>query len=572
MGTYRKGNPKVKIGAVMELCERQDLLEHGSIHDGAEKYRKMLEDKCYGKKGNRIGIVKVRDTGLSDTGVGALMMRNSFEVLHEALVRFMKSRRNVKIDADGSMSDGGTCGKLQEVSDILYKFHLTTHELAYLSLKAAVNILGGTQNGGRVRMSAACISVAEMVLDQNHYTNFRYTQPDYLKDLSDELETSSLRRKKFVILRAAKKKLTDEDGMSAPDKVALGQKLLDLVIVATGLLKIYQDRSDRTTNTSYLVASEEAINWIKNINATAKLLHPILLPMIMQPIPWKSFSGGGYRTEQLMNRRKLLKTSNKAALARFAEGDISKVTEAVNHIQNTAWRINGQVYGVASKILELNGMLAGLCREFKEDTPVKQWEPVPKEQWKDFKADNLEMVVNYVKAKRKWFEKKHSAEGKITQDRLKLSIAERFLDEPAIYFPHAMDFRGRCYPIPTCNGMNPQGDDLGKALLEFAEGKPLGQRGAYWLMVHLANTYGEDKMSFDNRIQWVKDNEAAILDSAENPLDGGRFWCAIDNKGKLIADKPFCFLAACFEYKGYKEHGESFISYLPIAMDGTCNG
>ncbi len=55
-----------------------------------------------------------------------------------------------------------------------------------------------------------------------------------------------------------------------------------------------------------------------------------------------------------------------------------------------------------------------------------------------------------------------------------------------------------------------------------------------------------------------------IIDSAKNPIDGLRFW--------EEADDPWQFLAACFEWLGYKEQGETFISHLPIALDGTCNG
>jgi DNA-directed RNA polymerase len=34
------------------------------------------------------------------------------------------------------------------------------------------------------------------------------------------------------------------------------------------------------------------------------------------------------------------------------------------------------------------------------------------------------------------------------------------------------------------------GADINRGLLEFAEGKPLGNDGLYWLKVHLANKIG----------------------------------------------------------------------------------
>ena len=43
-----------------------------------------------------------------------------------------------------------------------------------------------------------------------------------------------------------------------------------------------------------------------------------------------------------------------------------------------------------------------------------------------------------------------------------------------------------------------------------------------------------------------------------------RFWTE--------ADQPWLFLAACLEWKRYKEEGPGMISHLPISMDGSCNG
>ncbi len=52
---------------------------------------------------------------------------------------------------------------------------------------------------------------------------------------------------------------------------------------------------------------------------------------------------------------------------------------------------------------------------------------------------------------------------------VRLSVEERF------YFPCQVDHRGRVYPVPPL--MNPVSDHIGRALIEFADGKPLGERG-----------------------------------------------------------------------------------------------
>lgn len=83
--------------------------------------------------------------------------------------------------------------------------------------------------------------------------------------------------------------------------------------------------------------------------------------------------------------------------------------------------------------------------------------------------------------------------------------------------PHNLDFRGRAYPIPP--HLNHIGDDLSRGLLLFAEAKPLGERGLRWLKIHLANLYGYDKASFEERLLWAEEHLDDAFDSAENPLD-----------------------------------------------------
>jgi len=145
----------------------------------------------------------------------------------------------------------------------------------------------------------------------------------------------------------------------------------------------------------------------------------------------------------------------------------------------------------------------------------------------------------------------------------RLWVSQKFAEEEAIWFPHELDFRGRIYPIPL-GGPNPQGDDAAKALLEFSNGVPLGEDGPGWLAIHIANLFGVDKVPFEERVDWVMANHESIMDSADNPLDGQRFW--------TTADSPYCALAACFDWAGYTREGPDYVSRVPVALDGSNSG
>jgi DNA-directed RNA polymerase len=205
---------------------------------------------------------------------------------------------------------------------------------------------------------------------------------------------------------------------------------------------------------------------------------------------------------------------------RLKKADLSPVYAAVNALQSTPYRINRAIYQ-----LQQDAWIAGL-------------------PFFDLKREEQRKGVEQMTAFR-------------FAQSVRLSSEEKF------YFPWQVDHRGRAYPVPQL--INPQSDHIGRALIEFADGRPLGERGAYWLAIHLTNCYWKGKkLSFKKRLAWVQENEEEVLDFAANPLEVHRFWTE--------ADQPWLFLAACLEWKRYKEEGPGMISHLPISMDGSCNG
>lgn len=142
-------------------------------------------------------------------------------------------------------------------------------------------------------------------------------------------------------------------------------------------------------------------------------------------------------------------------------------------------------------------------------------------------------------------------------------LADEYSPHDRFYFPHMLDFRGRMYPIP--NFLQPQGQDLAKGLLEFADGVPITEDsgGAGWLAIQLASMWGNDKWPFDRRIQWVEENEEMWLRIAADP-EANPEW--------TLADKPWQALAAALEWARFLREGYGMVSHLPVMVDGTCNG
>ena len=112
---------------------------------------------------------------------------------------------------------------------------------------------------------------------------------------------------------------------------------------------------------------------------------------------------------------------------------------------------------------------------------------------------------------------------------LKYLVDNQFKKYERIYFPCNMDFRGRVYPIPSFSF---QGDDLNKSLILFADPPPFdSQEDVDWLAITGANISGRDKISYADRIAWVKRHEQDILMSAADPL-GYPWWRTSNKKDK----------------------------------------
>lgn len=279
------------------------------------------------------------------------------------------------------------------------------------------------------------------------------------------------------------------------------------------------------------------------------------LPMLTVPKPWVGFREGGF-LEQAVGVIRLDSDDLQArryAISASENGDMSKVFAGLDVLAKTPWKINRGVFDVMVEAWNSGEAIAKIPPE-NPTTDVFP-EPPPSAPI----GDRL-----------KWLRKVKEAEnykGGLRSQRcflnFQLEVARAFLNE-TFYFPHNVDFRGRAYPMAPF--LNHMGADNARGLLMFAERRILGPNGLWWLKVHLANVYGYDKASFQERLEFTERHFPDIIDSARTGLHGGRWW--------LTAEDPWQCLAACKELADALDLDDptSFRSSLAIHQDGTCNG
>ncbi|XP_042002629.1 DNA-directed RNA polymerase 3, chloroplastic-like [Salvia splendens] len=277
------------------------------------------------------------------------------------------------------------------------------------------------------------------------------------------------------------------------------------------------------------------------------------VPMLVPPRRWKGYDKGGYLFLPSYLMRTHGSQKQQVAVRAVPSKQMQKVYEALDTLGTTKWRVNKRILSVVESLWAAGGNIAGLVN--RENVPIPELLSNDEKEIKSWKWS--------VRKVKKINQERHSQRCDLE---LKLSVARKMKDEEGFYYPHNLDFRGRAYPMhPHLNHLS---SDLCRGILEFAEGRPLGKSGLHWLKIHLANLYGGgvEKLSYDDRISFVENNIADILDSADNSLNGNRWW--------LKAEDPFQCLAACINLsealKSSSPH--TVISHLPIHQDGSCNG
>ena len=430
-----------------------------------------------------------------------------------------------------------------------------TDALAFITCKAMINTVQPT----------IVIHVADAIGDEvTHYLNYLIlmaANPAYTKKVEDRMDTKHEGHRKKVFHHVREKLGIESLDISREQKRHLGITLLNIYLSTTGrheviLRCILGDKH----KTQYVQPTAETEEWLHEYHHKCATMSADLYPMITEPQDWTDIQGGGYLVDHPKLKADVMKfRTSKESLQFLKESDLPRLYNVLNTLQHTRWSINTDVLEVMEALK--NTGLGGLPVMDKEKAiPAKPWST--DEEFRDFKENNhdafIDCMRNMASAYDAWHDYMSVRRTLVEQ----LRIANMYKDEEAIYFCYNIDWRGRVYPMQVY--VNPQADKIGKSLLRFADGKALGKTGVKWLAIHGANVFGKDKLSMEDRQQWVIDNEALILDSANNPLDGARFW--------LEADKSFMFLAFCFEWAGYKREGESFKSRLPIAVDASCSG
>ncbi len=445
----------------------------------------------------------------------------------------------------------------------------STAAVAALPIEASALI--GLQNLMRSAMSGATRQATANTIGQEveYEVNARkletYSSGAY-KSLQRRLQTSCPTERSKISLRNSYQKYWYKDQinpieLSKDDKLRSGMFILGLAeeIASEWIVRTNKkDRREKYTRKVYQFTAEFA-EIIKKHTELMSLASPQFPPLVIPPNDWSGVLAGGkpYYTVEMNKRARFIRSKDfrylremgKRAHSEDPAKDFHMQFDAVNKAQKTAWKINSRILDTLNECIRFGGgEIWALPIVDPAQLPSIKDKPTGTKEFRKAQKVRNEMITKSVML------------------RGQIAVATEFVDEEEIYFAMAIDSRGRGYYVYGGNFINPQGNDISRSLLTFANGEELGrQDAADWLYYGAATIYGVDKVSRQERIEWVEENLDIILACARDPFEAEhrKFWIA--------ADKPWQFLAYCFEIEGYQCDGLKHVTYLPIHLDGCQN-
>lgn len=434
--------------------------------------------------------------------------------------------------------------------------------VAYLAVRACLNTIlaGEAQNhralaysiGRSVHYELVLSQIAEALPDL-HFTLAR----DFQRRMSEDEE-----HRMAVYKTKAKEAGASWVEWGRGSRDAVGVFLLGR-LESVGLVELSAPMTGRTYRQAYREVSlrPEARAILDTTFDYLAETRPDYGPCVEPPLPWPGMVGGGYHTPEMRRAHRYLVKTSASARPLLRQHDMPQVLRAVNHLQATPWRVNQRLLDTVLALAKTTSGVPGAWRSPQLEKPARP--ALTGEGGQPLGPAEEEALAAWKAASRAYYESERLGTVEYGRFYRATRQAQQLRDNPALYFVHFLDSRGRDYVLSS--GLTPQGSDLQKALLEFAEPMAPTADGLPWFYMHGANCWGNgmDKAPLGERIMWG--NEAGKMAQAvcADPVGTAAEW------GQ--AEEPLQFLAWCLE-RGHPDFGPDFPSRVRVGLDGSCNG
>ena len=416
---------------------------------------------------------------------------------------------------------------------------------AAVACKVTFDKVFGYKDGCNIATNV-CESIGKAIEDECQMRHYEQNAPGLLAVLKENYWHRAIgTRQKITVIKTLMNRYNVQPWIpwNRAIRIKLGGWLLDCIMQVSGWFYKQRVRTGRKTQI-FVAPTAEFMDIKDEIMANAEVFSPLAWPMLIPPKDWSNESPGGYVLNELMEGHDLVRRGDPSRI----QGDIP--IAFLNKIQQVKYRLNPFIVETAETLEERGIAVGKFLPIINYDLPPKPFDiEYNKESRKRYRREAAE-VMN-----------KRAAEFKRSCRTRMIMEAVRRYRLLEFYIPWSFDYRGRAYPIPAF--LTPQDTDFGKSLLQFADEAP-NDGAEKWLAFQVATSYGLDKATMEERLNWTRSNTSLIAAVANNPIAFIGEW-----EG---AEEPWQFLAACEEYYHCCIARDRHTTSLPVATDATCSG
>ncbi len=428
-----------------------------------------------------------------------------------------------------------------------YLKDLDSESAAIIACKITFDKVFGYKEGCNQAVTV-CKSIGHAIEQECQMRHYETHAPGLLNVLKKNYWHRSIgTQQKLVVIRTLMNRYDVKQWTTWNEKVRikLGAWLLECIMESSQWFSRQHIKIGKRSNT-FVVPTPEFMDIKDDVMANAELFSPLTWPMLIPPKDWSNNTAGGYLLNEVMHGHDLVRHGNGDPI----QGETPLAF--LNRIQKVAYRLNPFTIKVAETLQE-RGISVG------KFLPIINYELPPKPP--DI-AENKESRKAYRREAAEINNKRAAEFKRSCRTRMTMDAVQRFKNRERFYLPWSFDYRGRAYAIPAF--LTVQDTDFGKSLINFADTSYITESGERWIAFQVATTYGLDKATMSERLDWVSNNIPLITRVAKDPIDNLGDWEA--------ADEPWQFLAACEEYYAVVTKRTRNTTRLCVATDATCSG
>ena len=453
-------------------------------------------------------------------------------------------------DTTNRIKQGKTGRSFKEIQQ--YLTDLEPLAAAAISLKITFDQVFGFKEKSHqvINVSRGIGKAVEAECQMRHY---ELKAPGLLKTLKDNYWHKSCgTQQKIVVIQTLMNRYGIDrwESWGNTNQAKLGIWLLDCIMQESGWFYKNTKREGKRKTVIYIEPTPEFINIKDQVMKDSELFAPLSWPMLIEPNDWSPTNQGGYILNEVMRGNPMIR-NYRCDRTLIQEDNWKTPIDFLNKIQKVGYVLNPFIVNVAETLDKKKYKVGKFIPILELPLPPK---PVDIE-------DNKDSRQAYRRATADVYNYNSNSPKRACRTRHTMEAVKRFKGKE-FFIPWSFDYRGRAYPIPAY--LTPQDTDFGKSLIRFSNESVMGNDAEKWLAFQVATTYGLDKATMDERLEWVKNNLFTVKSVAIDPIDNIGSW--------EIASEPWQFLAACEEYYHCVILKDRKTTGLCVATDATCSG